>query len=116
MTLPRLICLMLFAGGCGSPTTMADAAFGVDLAVSDFGGIDLTYNTCVYTCPGGQFEFGGTATPLYDASSPPIIGCNTLPGGCTDCACLLSMFGGAICWCNECPRDQLQIECTNGPA
>jgi hypothetical protein len=110
MTLRRVVCLMLCACACGSPAMTPDASVRADLAVADF-----SYNVCAYTCPSGQFEFEGVAVPLYDASSPPVAGCNPVPGGCNDCACLLSMFGSAICSCNACSGDRLQLSCTNGP-
>jgi hypothetical protein len=83
---------------CGGCTCAADKGFC-------FGGATLAQMRMPLASGtdsggGSAGDAGLPACPLIDAGAgstdtDPQLGCNPLPGGCTDCACIINLFGNA---------------------
>jgi hypothetical protein len=93
----------------GAVASYGYAPDGAPLAPDDahaFGRVDDAYavpdvcgSTC--TCAAGTFCFGGGAgVPAFsgtcDHATGYEVGCNPVPGGCTDCGCLLTQLTHAL--------------------
>jgi hypothetical protein len=99
------------AEGAAPYSSMSDAQFGY--AVSGIPAVCATQCTCA----AGSFCFGGgRGSPAFSGTcnnaSGYAVGCDPIPGGCTDCACLLMALAGKLPCNAECvPANGMTVYC-----